>query len=233
MNAYSRPRTIVLPTLSPEWVRVWMEKTQDLVLLLDDSDCIAAFFHGGAFAADDLYYWIGQNLAAIVSGDSSPKLIPLLANDAASESVDARWRHINLLGLQSQVIPVLARCMSLPGDGFAKAVFCRDLRQLQEATHKFLAIQQELENSNQSLRDQLQKKDSMQSATEVPSTHGMLQMIKQTTYVQAIKESVVILERQCLQALLDEAGGDHVRAARMAGLSLTEWQEKLALFEIQ
>jgi DNA-binding NtrC family response regulator len=123
--------------------------------------------------------------------------------------------------------------MSLPGDEFTKAVFCRDLRQLQEATHKFLAIQQELENSNQSLRDQLQKKHPMQSANEVPSTHGMLQMIKQTTYVQAVKETVIILERQCLQALFDEAGGDHVHAARMAGLSLTEWQEKLALFEIR
>lgn len=233
MNAYSRPRTIALPSLSPESVRVWMERTQDLVLLLDHSDCIAGFFQGGAYAADDLYYWIGQNLAAIVSDDSSPKLIPLLANDAASENLEARWRHINLLGLQNQVIPVLARCMSLRGDGFAKAVFCRDLRPLQEITHKFLAMQQEFDNRNRSLRDELQKKDSIRSTTEVPSTHGLLQKIKQTNYVQVIKETVIILERQCLQALLDEAGGNHKHAAQMAGMSLTEWQERLAFFEIR
>ncbi len=60
----------------------------------------------------------------------------------------------------------------------------------------------------------------------------MLQMIKQTTYLQAIRETVTTLERQCLQALLDEAGGDHVRAAEMAGLSLVERRDKLSFFEI-
>lgn len=224
---------VTLPTLSPEWVRVWMERTQDLVLILDESDCIAGFFQGGAYEADDLHYWIGQNLVSMVSADSSAKLIPLLANDAAVEGVDARWRHINLLGLHSEVIPVLARCMSLPGHGFAKAVFCRDLRPLQEATNRFLAIQQELDNSNRSLREELRQKNAPGSLAEVPATHGLLHLIQQTNHDQVIKETVIILEKQCLQVLLDQAGGDPRRAANMAGLSLAQFQEKLTFLGIR
>ncbi len=231
MNAYTRPQSLALPTLSPAWVKLWMEKTQDLVLLLDETDCVVGFFQGGVFATEDLYHWIGQNLADCVSADSSPKLASLLYNDAASDNLEARWRHINFLGLHSQVIPVLTKCMTLPADEFAKAIFCRDLRPLQDATNKFLALQHEFEQSNQSLRDRLQEKDRMQGLGKVVGTNEMLQMIKQTTYTQAIRETVTILERQCLQALLNEAAGDHIRAARMAGLSLDQWQEKLAFFE--
>lgn len=233
MNAYTRPQSLALPTLSPEWVKLWMEKIQDLVLLLDETDCVVGFFQGGSYAMEDLYHWIGQNLTACVSSDSSPKLASLLYNDAANENLDARWRHINLLGLNKQVIPVLTKCMTVPADGFAKAIFCRDLRPLQDATTKFLAFQQELEQNNQSLRARLQEKELAQDRGKDMNTSRMLQMIKQSTYSQAIKETVNILERQCLQALLDEAGRDHMRAARMAGLSLTEWHEKIASFEIR
>jgi hypothetical protein len=233
MNAYNRPQSPALPTLSPDWVKIWMEKTQDLVLLLDEKDCIAGFFQGGAFANEDLYHWIGQNLAECVSADSMPKLAPLLFNDAARDNLDARWRHINLLGLHSQVIPVLTKCMTLPADTFAKALFCRDLRPLQDATHQFLAIQQELEQNNQSLRDRLEESERPPGLGGVVNTKGMLKMIKQSTYMQVIRETVTNLERQCLQSLLNEADGDHARAAQMAGLSLTEWQEKLTSFEIR
>ncbi len=232
MNAYYSPQPLTLPTLSPEWVQIWLERTQDLVLLLDETNCIAGVFQAGEFATDDLYHWVGQNLIDCVSADSSPKLASLLYNDAALDSLDARWRHINLLGFHGQVIPVLTKCMTMPAEGFAKVVFCRDLRPLQDVTHKFLAIQQELEQSNQLLRDRLQVKDWVRPLSKVLDTNGMLQMIKQTTYLQAIRETVTTLERQCLQALLDEAGGDHVRAAEMAGLSLVEWRDKLSFFEI-
>lgn len=233
MNAYSRPRDIRLPPLSSQGVQRWMEKTQDLVLLLDAADRIAGVFQSEVFAAVDLYHWVGQDLNAIVSADSRPKLPPMLANDLARDGSDARWRHINLLGQSGQMLPVLARCMGLTGHGPVKAVFCRDLRPLQAVNDRWLAAQREWEHSNQALRERLLSQDATRSMAPTLDTDRLLQMIQQTTYAQVIRETVQDLERQCLQALLRDAGGDHARAAGMAGMGLSEWLEKLAALRVR
>lgn len=228
MNAYSRPPGITLPALPAHWVKTWMEKTQDLVLLLDASAQITGIFQSEFFETADTYHWIGQSLSAVVCRDSHPKLPLLLNNDAAQDEDDARWRHINLLRLSGESLPVLARCMSLPGDASAKAIFCRDLRPLKAANDRFQVAQQELEQRNQSLRDRLQQKDSELSAMSALRTEHLVRTIKEANYAQVIRETIQQLERQCLQALLDEAGGDDAKAAAMAGLSLSEWLQKRA-----
>ena len=228
MNAYSRPRDVALPTLSANWVRIWMEKTQDIVLLLDESCQIAGVFQSEYFEKAEAYHWIGQDLSSIVSADSSPKLQPLLDNDASLEGGDVRWRHLNLLGLNGQVFPVLAKCMSWPAEGLSKAIFCRDLRPLQEANDRFLLAQQELERRNQLLQDRLQQKESELSAVAALQPHQLVRTIKETSYAKVIEDTVHQLERQCLEALLRDAGGDDAKAAEMAGLDLSEWLKKLA-----
>jgi len=233
MNAFSRHQALSLPALSPECVRKWIEKTQDLVLLLDTSNHIAGFYQDESFDDTDLNHWIGKNLADCLSVESRPKLPPLLDNDAACDDNDARWRHINLLGFHNQVIPILAKCMSLPSDRFSKALFCRDLRPLERANNNFLIAQRELEKSNQDLRNKLEEKERVRHLNKAVDTSGVLSMIKQTTYSQAIRETVTVLERKCLQALLDEARGDHNQAAHTAGLSMVEWHEKLAFFKVR
>ena len=228
MNAYSRPHDTALPTLSAQWVRLWLEKTQDLVLLLDAADQIVGVFQSESFEKTEAYHWIGQDLARIVSAESRPKLPLLLDNDAALDSGDPRWRHLNLLGRHEQVFPVLARFMSWPGDGPVKAIFCRDLRPLQEANDRFLLAQQELEARNQSLQARLQHQDREGSAFAGLHTDQLVRTIKETSYAQAIQETVHHIEKQCLQALLADAGGNNAKAAEMAGLALSEWLEKLA-----
>lgn len=230
MNASSQPFPVELPSLPSEQVRLWMEKTQDLVFLLDGVDRIAYVFQDGSFHTQDAHHWIGQSLEAVVSVESRVKIPLLLANDAAQDDSDARWRHINLTGFSQNNVPVLARYMTLPGDqAVSRALFCRDLRTLEAMNHRFLSLQQELERSHMSMRNKLTLKErQLARAQAAVSVQGMLHAIDRSTYTQAIRETVNHLERQCLHALLDDARGDPALAAKRAGLSMDEWLNKKA-----
>lgn len=233
MNAFSRPFAVTLPALSPDWVQLWIEKTQDLVFMLDREAQIAGLFQNQTFAQEDVNHWIGQNLSAIVSAESQAKLPLLFENDVSLQGADARWRHINLMDRQGQVIPVLARCMSLPGQGSLRALFCRDLRSMQDLNNRFISVQQALEQDNLALRERMRAKElSLPGASALPIA-GVVESIKQSTYARAIAETVQDLEKQCLHALLREAGGSDARAAELAGLSLQEWLDKAELFELR
>ena len=233
MNASSQPRPVELPSLPSEYVQRWMEKTQDLVFLLDELDHIAYVFQDGTFHRDDAHHWIGQSLHSVVSVESRVKIPLLLDNDAARDDSDARWRHINLLGCRDNNIPILARYMRFPGDRpFTRTVFCRDLRAVQEISQRFLSVQQELEQSHQAWRRDLMAKERQLTQGQ-PAIHisGVVASIKKSTYAQAIRDTVTHLERQCLQALLDDARGDPARAADLAGLTLEEWLAKKAALD--
>lgn len=159
MNAFRRPTEVQLPELSSRSLKSLIEKTQDLVLLLDGANHVVGFFQEDLFNEIDLHSWIGRKFSDILCNDSINKLKPLLENDAAKEYTDARWRHVNLQGHDSRVIPVLSKAMSFQGDTFVKAIFCRDLRPIERKNNNFIEAQQQLEVVNQSLRNKLSEKE--------------------------------------------------------------------------
>jgi hypothetical protein len=229
MNAYSRPNSITLPELSADGVQRWFEKTQDLVLLLDEHDGVSGAFQGGAFAQADLHHWIGQRLQALVSADTRPKIDLLLANDAARDDTDDRWRHINLLGARGEMLPVLSRYMVLYGTPRSvRIVVCRDLRPGQTQNERYQSAHRELELTVLSLREDLRLKEQQLSAISgsAPDVQRLVERIKHGGFDQVIKETTQLLQRQCMQVLLAEAGGDPVQAARLAGESLEKWQNR-------
>lgn len=230
MNASSQPHPVALPALSPDFVQLWLEKTQDLVLLLDDFDRIAHVFQDGSFQSEDTLHWMGLPLEVVLSIESRVKIPMLLGNDAARPHSDARWRHINLTGLRGNNVPVLAQYMRLPGEQpFNRAIFCRDLRSVEAMSHRLLTAQRELERSHQALKqDLLQRERRFGGVGPAVTVQGVVEAIKSTTYERAIQETVTHLERQCLEALLAEAQGDAEVAAATAGLSLQEWLNKRA-----
>lgn len=232
MNAFSRPFAVTLPALSPDWVQLWIEKTQDLVFMLDRDAQIAGVFQNQTYAQEDVHHWIGQNLASIVSAESQPKLPLLFENDVAQQGADARWRHINLMDRQGGLVPVLSRCMSLPGGESLRALFCRDLRSMQDLNNRFISVQQALEQDNLALRARMQAQGTPQNGAATLPIACVVESIKQNTYEQAIAETVQNLEKQCLHALLQEAGGIPARAAELAGLSLQQWLDKAARFAL-
>ena len=233
MNAFRRPTEVLLPELSSRSFKSLIEKTQDLVLLLDGANHVVGFFQEDLFNEIDLHSWIGRKFSDILCNDSINKLKPLLENDAAKEYTDARWRHVNLQGHDSRVIPVLSKAMSFQGDTFVKAIFCRDLRPIERKNNNFIEAQQQLEVVNQSLRNKLSEKELQFLQKEHVNEKKLLLSIHKTSYTEVIKESVANLERQCLKALLKEANGNEQLAAKMSGLQMDELQEKIKLYQVQ
>ena len=228
MNAYSRPQDVALPTLSPEWVRRWIEQTQDLVILLDAQDGIAGVIQNGSFATADVLHWMGQALRAIVSIDTQPKVRPLLDNDVARADADTRWRHLNLLGFAGNTIPVLMRYMRLNGpQGPARVLCCRDLRGEETRNNRFIQTQQELETSHQSLRANLTalELEMQRLRSQAVTVDQLVARIKQASFAQVIEETHQSLQRRCLQSLLNESAGDHDRAAALAHCTRQEWAD--------
>ena len=227
MNAYSRPYAVPMPDLPADGVRLWAEKSQDLVFMLDMQDRILSVLHSELFDAQDAHHWLGLNLQAVFSPDTQAKVALLLANDAARPGCDARWRHLNLQAADGRSLPVLARYLSLPpAHGMpTRTVLFRDLRPMEAMTQRYINAHQDLERSYLELRSHLAALPAPWPVAPVPD---LVARIKQTGYVQVMDEVVQSLERQCLQALLHEAGGDAQRAADMAGCSLEDWQRRLA-----
>jgi transcriptional regulator with PAS, ATPase and Fis domain len=233
MNAFRLPQEVLLPELSAQGFKSLLEKSQDLVLLLDTANVVVGFIQDELFNEIDLHNWIGQNFSDILCNDSIKKLKPLLENDAAKEYTDARWRHVNLQGHDSRVIPVLTKAMSFQGDTFVKAIFCRDLRATEKQINKFIEMQQQFEVVNQSLRNKLSEKELQLLQNEQVNEKKLLLSIHNTSYKEVIKESVANLERQCLKALLKEANGNKQLAAKLSGLQMDELQEKIKLYQVQ
>lgn len=233
MNAFRLPLEVLLPELSSQGFKSLLEKSQDLVLLLDTANVVVGCIQDELFSEIDLHNWIGQNFSDILCSDSINKLKPLLENDAAKEYTDARWRHVNLQGHDSRVIPVLTKAMSFQGDTFVKVIFCRDLRATEKQINKFVEMQQQFEVVNQSLRNKLSEKELQFLQNEQVNEKKLLLSIHNTSYKEVIKESVVNLERQCLKALLKEANGNKQLAAKISGLQMDELQEKIKLYQVQ
>ncbi len=232
MNAFSRPYDLNIPALSPELVRLWMEKTQDLVLLISDDESIAGAFQSSIFDMNDVNHWIGQPLAALVSKESQVKIPMLLNNDASLNESDAIWRHINLTDHQGGIIPVRALYMTLQnGNDLMRCLVCRDLRSVQDLSNRFNSIQQDLQNENFELRASLQQKEQVLDA-QTFNVEQIVGSMKQSTYAQVINETVQNLERECMRALLNEAAGDHQRAAKLAGCELQDWFNKAGALKI-
>lgn len=222
MNAYSRPYDLNIPALSPELVRLWIEKTQDLVLLISADERISGAFQSDVFNASDVNHWIGQPLIAMVSKESQVKVPMLLNNDASLDSSDAIWRHINLMDPHGNAIPVRALCMTLQnGNDLIRCLFCRDLRSIQDLNNRFIGIQQDLQTENFELRTSLLRADQSLDVRQIVGS------IKQSSYQQVINETVQNLERDCIRALLSETNGDHHLAASLAGCELDDWLRKV------
>ena len=221
MTAYSQPQPLTLPSLSADWVRRWVQKTQDLVLLLDTQDRIAGVLQDGRYAPEDVHHWWGLSLLEAVSPDTRPKVALLLANDAACEQADDRWRHINLVSAHGAMLPVLMRYMQLPqGQPSMRAVICRDLRATADLSLRHQSAHREFEQTMQSLHHTLRQKEQELERLRAQShpVDRMVSQIKRSGFDQVIGQATRLLQRQCLQALLEQAGGDPGRAAQSAGV---------------
>lgn len=228
MSAFSRPHAVPWPELDAQWVRRWVQKTQDLVLVLDANDRIAGALHDGVFADVDVHHWIGQALLDVVSPDTRPKVPMLLANDTARDEADDRWRHLNLLALDGTALPILARYMRLPDPTPpTRAVICRDLRATQDLNQRHLMAFREIEQTVLNLRDSLQQKElEMARLRETAiDVQRLVEQIKKGGFDQVIRQATHLVQRQCLQALLDQALGNPAQAARLAGIDPQTWAE--------
>jgi hypothetical protein len=232
MSAHSQPALLKLPTLTVGSVQDCVEKTHDLVLLISADEHIAGVFQTRVFESRDVHFWIGQPLRGVVSADTQVKLPVLFAHDAAQQDPQAIWRHINLLGLDGQPIPVRALFMTLQGEhDTLRCLFCRDLRSAQDTHDRFVTLHQDLLCENAHLRDQLIQLRRDRSPAGL-AIDPIVRSIKRSTYQKAIEETVENLERACMRALLMEAAGDHRRAAELAGCDIGLWLCKAAHLQL-
>ena len=224
------PTSTETPTLPNSWLRLLFERTQDLTLLIDDKAIVVDAFQSGSFSAEDLAGGVGPPLRSIVGPESVAKIDVLLANDLSLAASDARWRHINLRGSGQIFIPVLARYLVLRSDvQEVKSVILRDLRTLQAANDRFAEARRELEFEYSEALRLLDRKNHKpnRSGDGSISIEQVLGQIGNSSLDKVITETAASLERRCLMVILQEAGGKHTVAARVAKLPLEAWMDMI------
>lgn len=230
MATASYPQSAKLPSLSSAWVRLCIEMTQDLALFLDQRSIVIDALRAESFSVADVSHWIGLPLRSIVGRDSVAKIDLLLSNDVSEPSSDIRWRHINLLGADGSVFPVLARYLVLKSDAEdARMLVLRDLRPLQAANERFTSAQRETEHQyNERVRQLESTIQALQTRMIADaSVERVLAKIGDSPLSKVISETAHSLERRCLLAILQEAGGDHELAAKVAKMTLDAWMNKV------
>lgn len=224
------PQSAKIPSLSSDSVRLFIEKTQDLTLVIDQDTIVIDALQNNAFPAADVSRWIGCPLKSIVGPESLAKLDLLLANDASDSSSDVRWRHINLTSADGSSIPVLAKYLILKSEAQeARVLVLRDLRTQQAANDRFLAVQRETEFQYAERLRELQgtaKNLTSQMAADT-SIEQVLAKVENGSFDKAIAETASALEKRSLMAILQKSGGRHDIAAKAARMSMEQWMNLL------
>ncbi len=219
-----------LPELSSDWVRLFLEKTQDLTLFIDDHATVIDVLHSGNFSTDEVGHLIGHPLRSRVGPESLGKIDLLLANDAGENASDARWRHINLVSATGAFIPVLARYLVLRSDTQeAHMVILRDLRAVQAANNRLAAAQREMEYEYNEILGKLesQARGRKGPVTDEAPVEQVLAQIERSSLDKVIAATTATLEKRCLAAILQDSGGKHDVAARVARMPLDAWMDKV------
>jgi len=230
MTVQHTSKTLDRPTLSSPMLRLLIEKTQDLSLVIDDDATVVEALHSGNFDARDVSGWVGLPLRSIVGPESIEKIDVLLSNDVSQPTSDPRWRHINLIGASKGFIPVLARYIALNYDAQeTRVVILRDLRAQQAANDRFVEAQRELEFE---YSERIRRLTPTSKALATPAAEGIpvehvLEKIGKTSLDKVIAETTSALERRCLITILQEAGGRHNIAAKVAGMPLETWMDRV------
>jgi hypothetical protein len=153
-----------------------------------------------------------------------------MSTDVSETSSAVPWRHINLIGAAGSFIPVLARYLVLRSDAQeAHMLVLRDLRPLQAANDRFLAAQREMEYQyNEKLRKLESSARGLNgSRTADAPVERVLAQIERSPFDKVIAETAAALEKRCLMAILQDAGGSHVVAAKAAKMPLDAWMDKV------
>lgn len=230
MATASYPQSVKLPSLTPAWVRLCIEMTQDLTLFIDHRTIVIDAIRAESYSAADVSHWIGLPLRSIVGAESAGKIDLLISNDVSEPSSDARWRHINLLGGDGSILPVLARYLVLKSDAEdVRMLVLRDLRPMQAANERFISAQRETEHQYNERVRQLENTIQVLQTRMIAdaSVEGVLEKIGDSPLSKVISETANSLERRCLLAILQEAGGSHEVAAKVAKMPLEAWMNKV------
>jgi hypothetical protein len=228
--ASAHPQSVTLPALSSAWVRLLIDKTQDLTLFIDHNSIVIDAVHSDSFSDGDVSHWIGHPVRSIVGPESLGKIDVLMSTDVSETSSAVPWRHINLIGAAGSFIPVLARYLVLRSDAQeAHMLVLRDLRPLQAANDRFLAAQREMEYQyNEKLRKLESSARGLNgSRTADAPVERVLAQIERSPFDKVIAETAAALEKRCLMAILQDAGGSHVVAAKAAKMPLDAWMDKV------
>lgn len=233
MATAHHPQSARLPALSAARVRLLIEKTQDLTLLIDHDLIVIDALQTEAFSTADVSHWIGHPLKSILGPESLEKLDILLLNDVSEDSSDIRWRHINLSSSRGGFIPVLARYLVLKGElEETRMLVMRDLRAQQTTNDRFAAAQreteltytkrlQELQGTIQSLTNRI-----VSDVSDVSVEH-ILAQVENARFDKVIADTARSLEKRCLLAILQGSGGNHELAAKTVKMSIDEWMNEL------
>ncbi|MEM9432422.1 MAG: hypothetical protein AAGA12_00765 [Pseudomonadota bacterium] len=110
----------------------------DITLQLSVDGQIIDVFCSSQFDAKKFGNWIGRSFGEVVTPDSAPKVAGLLADNAASEDNEGRWRHLNLELIDGESMPLLLKYFKFEKDGVNVAVVTgRDLGPMVDAQARF------------------------------------------------------------------------------------------------
>ncbi|MDI9330868.1 MAG: hypothetical protein QM527_06090 [Alphaproteobacteria bacterium] len=220
-----------LDHLPPEWVKRWLEKIHDLSMLIDVDGQILDLWHSADYEESDLRYWRGRTIESVLSSDTRFKLASILEQELAPSTSPTVWRHVNLLGHEGNQLPILAVCMGLSEHAQGlKLMVCRDLRPNQATQLQFIQAHQEIEQTLLAIRSEAQK--PLWNGGQPPPDTDWATWVRRTSLAQVLQRTSRSIERQCFQALLTEAAGDHVLCAQWAGISQDDWMRRVLEFDL-
>ena len=219
----SHDNTVEFPTLSAVQVQLLLGQCADLTLLLSDDFTVVDILGSPEIDGKLFQHWIGQKLENLVSEDSKEKLSLLVEDNAARQTNETRWRHLNFIFNGKPDLPLLLKFFGFEGDGAYHHLICaRDLRPM-------FTIQQRVQRVEKSIFDQRHNGSTSEHRTFEP-WNIVAKVIAETGTSRADQEAKLALasiERLCILEALKEAEGNELKAAELLNISIDTLKEKL------
>lgn len=150
-NARFKHRDVAKAAFADETAADLAANAADVALLIDQRGVVRdAAFSGEEFDPEDCESWIGRKWADLVTAESREKVKRLL--EAAGDSGDRRWRHVNHAQPGGGDLPVRYFAMPAGREGWTLALG-RDLRGSSRMQQRLIEAQRSMERDYARVRE--------------------------------------------------------------------------------
>lgn len=168
---------------------------------------------------DPQEHWVGSKFNTIIASDSQNKAKQLIRTNAGLNPNTYLWRHINFVSKDGHQIPLLTKQFIFDSSGEdLYQIVCRDLRPLTDLNARWLKETKDL----MALRD----RNMLSDGASLPSSSAD-KLVGVAPLGDIVQSAVSEIIGMCLESANKATDGDDFAAARLLGISVAEYKDRM------